>query len=292
MKTRYFFLGTLLAFLFFTVNSAVAQTDTTLNKVYVVETYDGGEFVGALVYQDDKEVTIETEDRGRVTIPKYQIKTMKELKGGEFSLGGKYIPESAFASRYFLTTNGIPIEKGDSYILWNLYGPEFQFGVAKNFSVGIMTTWLAVPIIGTAKYSIRLGENASLGIGTLLGTGSWTALSYGGVLPYGSLTFGDKRRNINLSGGYGAIFGNGNLEGRALLSVGGMTQVGKKVSLVFDSFILPRVEGGLAGGALLIPGLRFQGQPDRAFQFGFAGLVVNGNLIPFPIPVVQWFRKF
>lgn len=269
-------------------NHAIAQVDTTktTDKLYIIITYEGGEFIGKIISQDAREILIETQDRGQILIPKYQIKEMKELKPGELSPSGEYIPAQIFATRYFITTNGLPIEKGESYILWNLYGPDFQFGVGKNLSVGILTTWFGVPIIGSVKYSLQLGENTSLGIGTLLGTGSWAAPEFGLALPYTALTFGNRRSNLTFSAGYGAVWSEGESEGRALLSVAGMTKVTKNMSLVFDSFIVPGTV------ALLIPGFRFQSKDDKAFQFGFAGIVVDSELLPALIPFIQWFKKF
>lgn len=269
-------------------NHAIAQVDTTktTDKLYIIITYEGGEFIGKIISQDAREILIETQDRGQILIPKYQIKEMKELKPGELSPSGEYIPAQIFATRYFITTNGLPIEKGESYILWNLYGPDFQFGVGKNLSVGILTTWFGVPIIGSVKYSLQLGENTSLGIGTLLGTGSWAAPEFGLALPYTALTFGNRRSNLTFSAGYGAVWSEGESEGRALLSVAGMTKVTKNMSLVFDSFIIPGTV------ALLIPGFRFQSKDDKAFQFGFAGIVVDSELLPALIPFIQWFKKF
>ena len=133
---------TLLVYLFCTVNQAMAQIDTTktmLSKTYVITTAEGNEFLGTISYQDEKEVVIETKTMGKVSIPKYQIKEMKEVTGKEISSGGDYIPEQRFASRYFITTNGLPLTKGDNYILWNIYGPDIQFSITDHFGIGIMT---------------------------------------------------------------------------------------------------------------------------------------------------------
>jgi hypothetical protein len=75
-----------------------------------------------------------------------------------------------------------------------------------------------------------------------------------------------------------------------LLSAAGMTKVGKKVSLVFDSFIVPP-KNFSGTTALLIPGLRIQTASDRAFQFGFAGIYTDSEFVPLPIPFVQWYKK-
>jgi hypothetical protein len=155
-----------------------------------------------------------------------------------------------------------------------------------------MTSWFGVPIIGSAKYSIELGRKTSIGIGTLLGTGSWAEPKFGIALPFGAFTYGDRRNNINLSAGYGAVWSNDGGDGRFLISVAGMKKVGNKVSLVFDSFIVPSLDVNTNSGfALIIPGIRLQTESNKAFQFGFAGLIVNGDLVPAPIPMVQWYRK-
>jgi len=295
MKAINFILIALIYGVFFPGNIVLAQMDTakvTSASLYLVTTFDGAEFTGEILLDDEKEVLIQTKDRGRISIPKYQIKEMKKIKSSELSASGEYMPADLFATRYFITTNGLYLVKGESYVLWNLYGPDFQFGVGENFGVGVMTSWFGSPLIGTAKYSMQLDEKVGLSLGLLLGTGSWATPEFGLALPYVALTFGDGRTNINFSAGYGGIFYGGDSDGNALLSVAGMTRVGKKVSLVFDSFIVPNFGDKNFGGALLLPGLRLQQSSEKAFQFGFAGLVADGDLIPVPLPFIQFFRKF
>ncbi|MCB9246711.1 MAG: hypothetical protein H6606_09820 [Flavobacteriales bacterium] len=268
-------------------NRAMAQTDTS---IYMIRTSDGQQFMGKILKQDAREVTILTEDRGELIIPKFQIKEMKVVKSGELNPKGDYIPEEAFATRYFLTTNGLPIQKGENYIEWNIFGPDAQFGVGENFGVGVMTSWIGIPIIGSIKYSFPLAERVHMGFGSLVGTGSWINPTFAGVLPYGVFTFGDRRDNFNISYGYAGITFDGDFEGRALLSFAGMTKVGKKVSLVFDSFIIPQFMNDTDETfAVFVPGLRFETKPQRAFQFGFGGVSAGGVAIPVPIPIVQWF---
>jgi len=74
MITKNFIIVTLLALMFLLGNNAIAQIDTTkitTNKIFIIITYDGGEFIGKIIFQDAKEVIIETIDRGQVSIPKY-----------------------------------------------------------------------------------------------------------------------------------------------------------------------------------------------------------------------------
>ncbi|MDP2335764.1 MAG: hypothetical protein Q8N05_04820 [Bacteroidota bacterium] len=282
------------SFLFLSLNNASAQIDTTKNSatgIYLITTSEGNEFLGTISYQDEKEVVVETKTMGKVSIPKYQIREIKEVAGKQISSGGDYIPEQRFASRYFITTNGLPLEKGDNYILWNIYGPDIQFSVSDHFGIGIMTSWIGIPIIGTAKYSFNLGKNTNMALGALVGTGSWSNPDFALALPFAAFTLGDRRNNINFSGGYGAVWSNDGNEGRALFSIAGMATVSKKVNLVFDSFIVPG-SGSDNNFALLIPGIRIQTSRGKFFQYGFAALLENGEFQSGMIPMIQWFQKF
>lgn len=282
-----------LVVLLFTAAQAAAQKvadSITANAttVYVVIKNDGTQFVGKLISMDAREVVLETKEIGAVSIPKHEIKELRKATTDEITAKGEFKPSEIFATRYFITTNGLPIAKGESYVLWNWYGPEIQFGVAKNLSIGIMTSWLAMPVVGAVKYSIELDANTHLGIGTLLGTGSWALPKFGIALPFGSLTYGNRRTNISFSGGYGAVWSGGYSGGRSLFSVAGMMKVSKKASLVFDSFIMPGNTGNQDYVALYMPGLRIQTASNKAFQFGFAGISTTGGTIP--VPMFQWFR--
>jgi hypothetical protein len=331
MKTSPKILVASLFFLLAAAASCFAQAPADSSKLHIVVKHDGIQFIGRIISQDAREVLMETSTIGQVVIPKYEIKEIREVHPKEFSPSGQYIPNEVFSTRYFITTNGLPIEKGESYIQWNLYGPDVQFGVAKNFGIGVMTTWVACPIIVSAKYSIKLSKKTSLGLGTLLGTGSWTAPDFGLALPFAALTFGDRKANISFSAGYGAVTykqyeydvltGRGgsrkHSENRMLMSTAFMFKVGPKVSFVFDTFIVPKgksyytteylptynqttglyqssprtVKKDRDGFALVVPGIRWQMDSKRAFQFGFSGIKAGGEWMPMPVPMVQWFRK-
>jgi hypothetical protein len=302
---------------------AVPETE----KIYVIIKNDGTQFIGRIISQDAREVLIETQELGQVFIPRHELKSIREADPALVDASGTFKPAEVFSTRYFITTNGLPVEKGDTYILWNLFGPDFQFGVSDNLGVGLLTTWIGTPLIGSIKYSIPMKGQWNAGVGLLLGTGSWTWPGLALGLPYGVVTYGDRLKNINLSFGYGGVswkneytengrtISSRESEGNFLISVAGMFKLSKNVSLVFDSFIVPRTgtyqtteyysnynnfTGEWNDGyrevtknrytfALIMPGLRFQTRPNRAFQFGFAGMRVEGETVPLPIPMVQWF---
>jgi len=288
------------------INAQTEATEFVKPKLFLITTMGGGEFIGTIISDNSKEVVIKTKDRGEVSIPKYQVKSIKELEEGQLNKDGEYVSDPLFATRYFITTNSFPMKKGDNYTSLNLFGPEFHFGVGEKLGIGVMTSWFGIPIIGTAKYSISLGENANLGIGALVGTGSWASPEFFAALPFGTLTFGTRKSNINFSAGYGAVSVVNGTDGTSLFSVAGAIGNGGKVSFVFDSFIFPinRSQstynpntGNYASSnykaifALIIPGVRLQTDDNKAFQIGFAGAYFDGDVIPLPIPMVTWFRR-
>ncbi len=313
MRTLFLSIFCLITFGLFAQENPKDTTKYNTVKLYKVTLNSGKVYIGNIISKDAKEVLIETKEVGEVLIPKYEISLIEEIPAHELGVDGIYRPSETFATRYFITTNGLPIKKGESYIQWNLYGPDFQFGVSDNFGIGVMTTWLGVPIIAQGKYSIKLGENVHLGLGGLLGTGSWIASDFGLALPFSSFTVGDRRSNITFSAGYGSVWSDGQTSGRALLSLACMTKVSNKVSIVFDSFIVPAsgykdettqeynpttgqyytvtTRKQRTGLAIFIPGIRWQLSEEKAFQFGFTSFSYDGEVSPAVIPMLQWYRK-
>ncbi len=305
----------LLSILMVVLNSIVyGQSDTS--KYYIVTKTDGKKITGKILSQDAREVLINTPKLGQIIIPKHEIDEIKECSAEEVNDSNEL-----FSTRYFLTTNGFPMKKGESYVQISLYGIDYQAAITNRINVGIMTSWFAIPIIGTIKYSKQINENLHLGTGLLLGTGSWGAPSFKLALPYGVATYGNTSTNITLSLGYGSISNKfdtydylsntytskNQTHGNFLASIGAKVKLSEKLSFVFDSFYVPNgsstttLESDINGSPiytttkndflLIIPGLRYQTSYSKAFQFGFAGLSYGGSFAPVPIPMVQWYRK-
>lgn len=285
----------------FAQTPADSTSQAPSEKVKIIQT-DGTIRICKIISQNQTEVTVQLEDGRTIVIPQFAIKEIVPLSKSELSKSGKHLGDDMFSSRYFLTTNGFGLEK--SYVQWNLFGPDFQFRISNKFGVGIMTSWFGIPVIGTLKYADTLTENVSYGVGALLGTGSWFVPDFGLALPFAALTLGNRKTNINFSGGYGAVWSDGNSTGRFLCSVAGTAKISKNLSFVFDSFIMPEVvttrknifTGNneivtLSALAVITPGLRIQNSQNSAFQFGFTGLYAADDWAPVPIPTVQWFRS-
>jgi hypothetical protein len=255
--------------------------DTTRQKVIVIKN-DGSTYSGIILSRNEREILIETETLGRIYIPLHEISGIKPIKGTSKN-------SELFATRYFLTTNGLSLGKGDRYYMLSLYGPEAHFGVTNHISLGIMTSWLAVPIIGSFKLSFDAADNFHVGVGLLAGTLSWSDLSSGGILPYGCITIGNYTNNFTLSGGYAWITYPDGHGSAPLLSPSCMFRLGRDMFFVFDTFIFLEDPAF----SILMPGLRFSRPQKRSsIQFGFGALATGGDLMPMPLPVVSWFYKF
>lgn len=254
---------------------------------------DGSEFVGVIISEDAREVLIELLDGRKIYIPTHEIKNIEKLVAGSLNKKGEIKNDEVFATRYDFTTNALPIEKGESYYSINLYGPEVHFGVSKNFGVGILTSWLGTPIVGSLKYTYSIHDKLHIGLGALVGTLSWAQPDFFLGLPFGMLTLGDKTKNLNFSGGYGIAGSSGEFQNVPLASVAGLIKINKSITFVFDSIII--LEGGDNqdfSGSMLTPALRVHRKNNNSsFQFGFSALRGNGEMVPFPLPNLKWFYK-
>jgi len=249
-------------------------------KIYVIEMNDGSRFSGKIVSSDSRDIVVRTADRGDIALPKYSIKSIRDFEEGD----DQY--QDLFATRYFISTNGIPIREGESYINWTLLGPDIQFGYKDNVSLGLLTTWWASPVLFSAKRSFDLGDKRSAAIGVLGGGTLWQVNGSAVILPYASYTLGDRKANFTSSGGVVIAAGQGESFSRMVVSFAGMNKITRNGTFVFDSMIFL----GEQTFAYIIPGVRLQTEPNKAFQFGFGGVLdANGS---FPVPFVSWFRAF
>lgn len=268
----------------FSFNLVFSQTypaDST--KLVCITLNDGTKIIGKVTQNNERELTVSSTDGRRQIIPQFFVKTISDINESDMSENGKYLGKDNYCTRYFLTTNGLPIEKGKNYIQWNLFGPDIQFSVSDHFGVGIMTSWIGNPVVGSFKYSNKISKNVHYAIGGLVGTTTWMWRA-GLALPFAALTFGNGRNNINFSSGYGAVWTGFESNGTALYSIAGMAKLSNKLSFVFDSFITNEF-------GFFTPNLRYHFTETNAFQFGFAFLLSYGEFEQIPLPMFQWYRR-
>jgi hypothetical protein len=105
----------ILAILFAQTLHGQMKLDTL--KTYVFKKSDGTEIMAKYVSQDMREFVLETKMLGRYIVSKSDIVSIREVESIEIDSNGDFLPAEVFNTRYFFTTNGLPIKKGDSYVL-------------------------------------------------------------------------------------------------------------------------------------------------------------------------------
>jgi len=234
-------------------------------KQYVITRHDGFEYIGEILNDDGREILMETKTLGTLYIPKFEIKSIIELKDKKSLIYNEYQPVGPFTTRYSFTTNALPIKKGENYGMLNLYGPEAHIALTNNLNIGIMSSWIASPLILATKYSFKTEESkVNFSFGTLLGTTGYLNgfKGYGGI-HWLNITIGDRKNNFTFSGGYAYLqagilddkpaagvysadeYYTASMESSKMLkmsygpifSFAGIYKIGAKSSFVFDSMI-------------------------------------------------------
>lgn len=180
-----------------------AQEITQDTNLYVIQKNDGNEYIGKILNDDGREVLIFTDKLGKIYIPKSDIKSITLVDKEKDFVNNEYQGKGVFTTRYQFSTNSFPIEKGENYAMVNLYGPEVHFNVTNKFSIGVMATWIASPLVLALKYTIPTkNEKLNFGLGTLMGASGYLdrGRSYG-ALHWGMVTYGTRKNNITVSAG-------------------------------------------------------------------------------------------
>lgn len=194
----------------FGTSASLAQTDsssTVDSTFYLIKKTDGGEFYGFILSDDGREILLKTVNIGKIYISKSDIESITVIKTEKINADGTVKYENfratgPFTTRYYFTTNALPIEKGENYAMIHLYGPEVHFAINDNFSLGVMSTWIASPIALAAKYSFDSETDVHFSLGTIVGSSGYllNAQAFGG-LHWATVTKGDREKNISLSAG-------------------------------------------------------------------------------------------
>lgn len=265
-------------FVLFFGGIASAQNNPVDTNTYVILKNDGNEYIGKILSDDGREVLINTDKLGKIFIPKSDIKSILLIDRQKDLINDEYRERGVFTTRYQFSTNSFPIEKGENYAMVNFYGPEVHFAVTNRFSIGVMASWIASPLVLAMKYTIPTqNEKLNFGFGTLMGTSGYLnqGKSFGG-LHWAMMSYGDRKNNITLSLGYSYLkMGNNNnqvfeqpgiydavIDGSGypsfnynipvysisnlksdfttapILGLAGITSVGKKASFVCDAMLL------------------------------------------------------
>jgi hypothetical protein len=282
------------------VNFSLAQQENQTEDqepYWQIETKDGNEFLGKIIYEDDQEIKLDTKNFGVLTIKKANIKTLKSVKI-ELIKEGEVWTDYPQGSRYFWAPNGYGLKKGEGYFqnVWIFFN-QVSYGFTDNFTVGLGTVPVfllglgEVPVWITPKISIPIVKDKfNLGAGVLLGKmigfeSDWGDGTVG--LLYGVSTFGSKNSNINIGLGYGFI--DGELASRPTISLSGLHRVSKRGYILTENYIIS--SEGFSMGLLSFGGrtilkkvsLDYGGIIPVVSELGFIKIIIPwlGIVVPF-----------
>jgi hypothetical protein len=176
------------------------------NLVLIVKN-DGGEFIGEIISDDGREILVVTKAIGKIFINKSDISSITKVDEGlENKENKEFRASGPFTTRYYFTTNALPIKKNDNYGLIHLYGPEIHLSVGNKTSIGLMATWIASPIALVLKQQIYSNNKFHVSIGSIIGSSGYLndGQTYGG-LHWGTMTFGNRLSNVSFSAGLAHI---------------------------------------------------------------------------------------
>ena len=269
---------------------ARAQTPDEETALYRVETTDGNVFIGTLVSEDDEQIVLDTREVGQITIARADIQRMTAIDPDRFR-DGEYWFENPQSTRYFFAPNAIGIPKGSGYYqnTW-IFLNNVNFGISNNVSIGAGTVPVflfgvsALPFWLLPKVSISVpNERVHLAAGAALG-GILGEENAGAGIVYGVSTVGS--RDSNLSVGLGFGYAGSDWSSQPVVTIGGMTRVGRTWYLITENYLFP---GGEAAG-VLSGGVRWAPE-NFAVDFGlvrpldiedeFIGVPWLGVTIPF-----------
>jgi hypothetical protein len=272
--------------------TAKAQDSTYVN----LELKNGKSIRGLLLQKSEAEVSVATEEVGKITVAWSAIKSMNMISKEEKDRFPNPQP-----TRYFFAPSAIPLKKGDKYyqnavFLLN----SFQVGMNDHFSLG---GGVVIPFAFfiTPKIGYQLSKNVHVGGGILFATSLIRDLNFGVGTVYGSFTYGSMEDNITLNAGLGAVkentgMGSGDYNwkfaNRPMFTLSGMTRISKRAMLITENWIFSTNTSNYSNNwqflnsvteynGILSAGVRILGE-RYAFDVGFLTPSVGGvSAIPY-----------
>ncbi|MEE4175913.1 MAG: hypothetical protein V2I46_00240 [Bacteroides sp.] len=215
---------------------------------YQVQTRDGNEFVGLIVFEDEDEIRLLTEAFGEIRVLRSNILRVRKIEEDNIREGLLW-PDNPQSTRYFWAPNGYGLEKGESYyqnilVLYN----QATFGLTNNFSLsaGMIPLFLfragITPVWVVPKFSIPLEKDKiNLGAGAFVGALLGEQQSFG--ILFGALTLGSRDKNISFSMGWG--YAGSDWANAPLINVGVLLRAGPKGYFISENYFIPL--GGSTG---------------------------------------------
>lgn len=214
-----------------------------LNTAVIIETLNDASYYGFIISVSPKTLVMKSELIGILEIQSNTI--LKITLSGEYvSRKGKNWFSNPNATRYFFAPSAIPLKKKEGYYQ-NAYllANSVNVGLTDKISVG---GGVVIPLLFyvTPKISHMVSKNLYLGAGILFTQSFITEFNLSAGIGYGLITVGNKESNATLGAGYGyAKFDSSySATKMPIVTINGMTRIGKKLSLVTENWLIPRAQ--------------------------------------------------
>ena len=216
--------------------TAADGTIEVVGRSYSVEVRSGNRFVGVLQAATAEALDFDTPDLGRVHVLRTNLKELVLLSAEQARTGRDYVGNG---ERLFFGPTARNLRKGEGSVQdVDVFLLTANYGITDNFSMGAFASF--IPAAGTdnifgltPKFSVPVASTVRAGVGALVLFANKETLG----ITYANATVGSA--DHHLTGGIGFAFsGSGGFGSTPVLMVGGATRVGRRVSLVDETYVV------------------------------------------------------
>jgi len=262
------------------------------NYLWLIETVDN-RFFGEVVYKNNQEIMLNTENMGQMAIPLISVKSTRIIKS-EWIHNGTYWGPNPNASRLLFSATAIPLKKGESfYELTDVLIHQYRYGVTDNFSV-LGGSILPFSAFVSARYAQKVKPKLYMGGGAIVNFSFYRNLKELDLaFVNGLATYGNESSNITV--GVGMTFFRSAVIGRAssgiaitnsglpITLLGAQVRLAKRISLVTENYFFSRLTNTGTNirqrESVLSGAMRIQGE-RKSFEFGLLlNLTLNENIV-------------
>lgn len=263
-----------------------------------IETNDGNDFMGTLIFMDSVLVRIKTEKLGELSIKKIDIKVIESIQEIQVH-GGAYWYENPNAGRYLFAPSAYNLKEGEGYYqnIW-VFMNQVSYGFTDHFTCGLGIVPLFLfgresaqysPMWVTPKFLFGNGErkfNFSVGaIAFFVPFGGDETRGTAGIL-YGLGTYGNRNNNLSIGLGWGFARsqGDGLWGKRPTINISGMYRLSKSSYLVTENWFTAFGEGDFVSNVNVISGAYRYAGKHASIDLGLFSPISNENEGFFALP--------